>query len=193
METDREALDQNRIGHVDRTECGDRAIDRWVSDKSGKPALRSVPVAGRPQAPRRARPPGRRSPVSGAVAGAAGGAVVGAIIGSSKDKQEADRKRAIEAASNDPALASAVVQGGTADLNDDGFVTIDEIVAMQEAGLADDEILDRCPRDAAGVSTHPPNRNGRSSTPACISASSHGLRNMNSDMVGVGSPPALVR
>src|SRR3954452_4829006 len=80
----------------------------------------------------------------GAVAGAAGGAVVGAIIGSSRDKHEADRKRAIEVSSKEPAMARAVVQGGTADLNDDGFVTIDEIVAMQKAGLADDEILDRC-------------------------------------------------
>lgn len=36
------------------------------------------------------------------------------------------------------------MQGGTADLNDDGFVTMDEIVAMQKAGLSDDEILARC-------------------------------------------------
>src|SRR4051794_27348164 len=56
----------------------------------------------------------------GAVAGAAGGAVVGAIIGSAKDKREADRARAIEASSESPALACAVTQGGTADLNDDG-------------------------------------------------------------------------
>jgi hypothetical protein len=80
----------------------------------------------------------------GAVAGAAGGAIVGAIIGSSKDKKDADRQRALEAAQHNPAMASAVIQGGTADLNDDGFVTIDEIVAMQKAGLGDDEILDRC-------------------------------------------------
>jgi hypothetical protein len=80
----------------------------------------------------------------GAVAGAAGGAVIGAIVGSAKDKKDAERQRAMDAASQNPALASAVIKGGTADLNDDGFVTRDEIVAMQNAGLDDDEILARC-------------------------------------------------
>src|SRR5688572_29596069 len=79
----------------------------------------------------------------GALAGAAVGAAAGAIIGSSKDRTESQRTQANEVSQRNPALASAVVSGGNADLNNDGFVTTDEIIAMHKAGLTDQEIIAR--------------------------------------------------
>jgi hypothetical protein len=79
----------------------------------------------------------------GAVAGAAIGATAGAILGSAKDRTEEQRARATAMSQRNPALASAVVSGGNADLNDDGFVTTDEIIAMHKAGLSDQEIIAR--------------------------------------------------
>lgn len=80
----------------------------------------------------------------GAVVGAGVGAVGGAIIGSAKDRSDDQRARANEMSERNPALASAVISGGNADLNNDGFVTADEIIAMHKAGLSDDEIIARC-------------------------------------------------
>ncbi len=42
-----------------------------------------------------------------------------------------------------PAAVAEVRNSTTADLNHDGFVTLDEVVAMQAAGLSDDEMLQR--------------------------------------------------
>ncbi len=42
-----------------------------------------------------------------------------------------------------PAAVAEVRSSTTADLNHDGFVTLDEVVAMQAAGLSDDEMLQR--------------------------------------------------
>ena len=80
----------------------------------------------------------------GAIVGGAVGAVGGAIIGASQDRSDADRTRAERASADNPALASAVVAGGTADINSDGFVTLDEIVALERSGLSDEEIIARC-------------------------------------------------
>jgi hypothetical protein len=79
----------------------------------------------------------------GAAVGAGVGAVAGAIIGSAKDRNDEQRARAEEMSQSSPALASAVISGGNGDLNNDGFVTTDEIIAMHNAGLSDDEIIVR--------------------------------------------------
>ena len=79
----------------------------------------------------------------GAVVGAGAGALGGAIIGAAKDRSNEQRTRANEVSERSPALASAVISGGNADLNNDGFVTTDEIIAMHKAGLNDDEIVAR--------------------------------------------------
>jgi len=79
----------------------------------------------------------------GAVAGAAIGAAGGAIIGSAKDRTDEQRTRANDLSTQSPALASAVISGGNADINNDGFVTADEIIAMHKAGLSDEEIIAR--------------------------------------------------
>jgi hypothetical protein len=81
--------------------------------------------------------------VIGGVLGAAGGYVVGAnsdkIIGKNKDDAETAGQRAKTA----PVTAQQAKNARTADVNSDGYVTLDEVVAMREAGLSDSEMLNR--------------------------------------------------
>ncbi len=81
----------------------------------------------------------------GGVLGAGGGYMVGAnrdlIDGDPDDHQAA--QAAIERAKAHPATVGDVARATTADLNRDGFVTADEIVAMSQARLSDSEMLSR--------------------------------------------------
>ena len=86
----------------------------------------------------------------GALLGGALGAGGGYLIGSQIEKADEDNRdeaiRASERARTDPASIEDVRESRTADLNDDGFVTLDEVVAMERAGLGDREILERLDR-----------------------------------------------
>jgi hypothetical protein len=79
----------------------------------------------------------------GGAAGAGGGYLIGAnwdkITGKKSDEAKAADRRAQER----PARASDVKNSSTADLNDDGFVTLDEVVAMSDAGLSNKEMISR--------------------------------------------------
>ena len=81
----------------------------------------------------------------GAAAGAGGGYLIGAQMekadGDDEDRREA--QQAVDNARNDPATAADVQVTTTADLNSDGFVTMDEVIAMDKAGLSDQEMLAR--------------------------------------------------
>jgi hypothetical protein len=81
--------------------------------------------------------------IIGGVLGAAGGYVVGAnsdkILGKDKDNAEVAATRA----KSNPATAEQARTARTADVNTDGFVTLDEVAAMKDAGLSDREILNR--------------------------------------------------
>jgi hypothetical protein len=82
----------------------------------------------------------------GGAAGAAGGYLIGARtdwFDGDDEARSAAARRAMERAEEDPATAADVERSRTADLNDDGFVTMDELVAMEEAGLSDDEMIER--------------------------------------------------
>lgn len=86
--------------------------------------------------------------VFGALLGGALGAAGGYLIGANKEKllNEDDRAEAREAvaeASRNPATPKDVATSSTADLNSDGFVTMDEVVAMEEAGLTDQQMINR--------------------------------------------------
>ena len=86
--------------------------------------------------------------VFGALLGGALGAAGGYLIGANKEKllEEDDRAEAREAvvqASRDPASPKDVARSSTADLNSDGFVTMDEVLAMEEAGLSDERMINR--------------------------------------------------
>ncbi|MEX0899386.1 MAG: glycine zipper domain-containing protein [Gammaproteobacteria bacterium] len=81
----------------------------------------------------------------GGIIGAGSGYMIGArrdrIQGTPEDQQAA--QAAISRAQADPATVADVHTSTTADLNKDGFVTADEVIAMSDAGLRDDEIVTR--------------------------------------------------
>jgi hypothetical protein len=86
----------------------------------------------------------------GALVGGTLGAGAGYLIGAKADWLEGDleqgrhaAERSIVEARQHPASVADVQEAGTGDLNRDGFVTQDELVAMEKAGLSDAEILER--------------------------------------------------
>ena len=77
----------------------------------------------------------------GGAAGAGGGYLIGAnwdkITGEDDEDRSEAREEAIRAnerAQRDPADPDDVDRARTADINEDGFVTLDEVVAMDKAG-----------------------------------------------------------
>lgn len=85
----------------------------------------------------------------GALLGGALGAGGGYLIGANMDDDEVDEsdrvaaQDAVEEARTNPATVAQVYDSETADLNNDGFVTTDELIAMSEAGLSNQQIIDR--------------------------------------------------
>ena len=83
----------------------------------------------------------------GAVIGGAVGAAGGYVIGKNSDKitghHDDDQKRAEENSQSNPATPAAARAATTADINHDGYVTLDEVVALEQGGLSDDEIIAR--------------------------------------------------
>ena len=83
----------------------------------------------------------------GALIGGALGAGGGYLVGANWDKITGDKKEEAKAAAKkaeeNPAKAEDVKNSTTADLNSDGFVTLDEVVALEKAGLKDRDIVDR--------------------------------------------------
>ena len=81
--------------------------------------------------------------VLGGVLGAAGGYVIGAnsdrILG--RDREHAEN--AGQHAKTAPVTAEQARAAATADVNGDGYVTLDEVTAMRDAGLSDQEMLNR--------------------------------------------------
>ena len=81
------------------------------------------------------------------------GAGGGFLIGASRDKLDQNtpqaREDAIKAsqrAEKNPAKPEAVDKSPTADLNADGYVTLDEVVALRQAHLNDPDLLERLRR-----------------------------------------------
>jgi glycine zipper 2TM protein len=79
----------------------------------------------------------------GGALGAGGGYLVGANWDKITGKKKADAVKASQDAQTNPAKASDVENAKTADLNGDGFVTLDEVVAQQDAGLSSKEQIRR--------------------------------------------------
>lgn len=79
----------------------------------------------------------------GGALGAGGGYLIGAnwdkITGNDKESAQS----AMTKAQNDPATAQEARSANTADINNDGFVTLDEVVALQRAGYSDAEMIDK--------------------------------------------------
>jgi hypothetical protein len=83
----------------------------------------------------------------GALIGGAVGAAGGYLIGANRDRilgeDKAAAEEAVQEAQTSPATAEQARNASTADLNNDGFVTLDEVVAMDSAGMTDEQIIDR--------------------------------------------------
>jgi hypothetical protein len=83
----------------------------------------------------------------GALLGGALGAGGGYLIGANWDKitgkdSEGAQAAAREAQAN-PATVEDAQRATTADLDSDGYVTMDEVVAMERAGFSDQKMIDR--------------------------------------------------
>lgn len=86
----------------------------------------------------------------GAVIGGAVGAAGGYVIGKNKDKitgrddnDDQEIETAAERAQQTPATPEQARTATTADVNSDGFVTLDEVVALEQTNLTDDQIIER--------------------------------------------------
>src|SRR5687768_13969538 len=83
----------------------------------------------------------------GAVIGGAMGAAGGYVIGKNKDKitgkDNEDAAQAARKAEEAPATPQEAKTAPTADVNSDGFVTLDEVVALEQANLTDDQMIER--------------------------------------------------
>lgn len=82
--------------------------------------------------------------LAGALIGGVLGAGGGYLIGHSMDKKDnKEAEHAAQQARERPATAEQVRHATSADLNGDGFVSIDEVTAMKQAGLSDEEMVQR--------------------------------------------------
>ncbi len=79
----------------------------------------------------------------GGALGAGGGYLVGANVNRLKGNDQRAAQQAVQNAQAHPATPQEALSAPTADLNGDGFVTMDEIVAMQRAGLSDQQMLQK--------------------------------------------------
>ncbi|MEX2081296.1 MAG: glycine zipper 2TM domain-containing protein [Dehalococcoidia bacterium] len=79
----------------------------------------------------------------GGALGAGGGYLIGAYWDKLTGKEKEEAIQAGRDAEANPADAADVKGTTTADLNSDGFVTLDEVVAMEKAGLSDQEMTKR--------------------------------------------------
>lgn len=79
----------------------------------------------------------------GGVLGAAAGYVIGARTDWFGDGNEDEFNQTVSEARADPATVADVRGSYDADLNNDGLVTRDELIALSNAGLSPDEIIDR--------------------------------------------------
>lgn len=79
----------------------------------------------------------------GGIIGAGGGYLIGANIDKITGKDQAGAEQANSRAQSNPATPEQAKNATTADVNHDGFVTMDEVVALKKANLSDDEIINR--------------------------------------------------
>jgi hypothetical protein len=79
----------------------------------------------------------------GGALGAGGGYVIAAKTDHINNKDTQAAQTAAQKAEQTPATAQDALRATSADVNGDGFVTMDEVVAMKRAGLSDETILTR--------------------------------------------------
>ena len=113
----------------------------------GQPKTQGAVIGGVGGAAAGAAIGGGKHQVLGALLGGALGAGAGYVIGANKDRivnrDSSGAEQATQQAQSRPASAEEARMATTADLNHDGFVTLDEVAAMREAGFSDQQMLDR--------------------------------------------------
>lgn len=77
----------------------------------------------------------------GGALGAGGGWLIGSQLEKADDKDGA--RRSSDRGRDNPVSAEEARDAKTADVNDDGYVTLDEVIALEKAGLSDSEIIKR--------------------------------------------------
>lgn len=81
--------------------------------------------------------------IIGGALGAGGGYIIAANTGALRDEDRAGAARAAQQAQDNPATPEQAQAAATADINSDGFVTLDEVVAMSDAGFSEEEMIRR--------------------------------------------------
>ena len=122
-------------------------VTSGCSNLPGKPQTQGAVIGGVGGAAAGAAIGGSKHQVLGALLGGALGAGGGYIIGANKDKitgkDTSGAEQATQTAQSQPATPQQARNASSADLNNDGFVTLDEVVAMENAGLSDQTMLAR--------------------------------------------------
>ena len=117
------------------------------SNLPGSPGEQGAAIGGVGGAATGALVGGEHHRLLGALLGGAVGAGGGYLIGANKDRITGHDTAGAEAAARNaqerPATPQMAMNAPTADLNGDGFVTMDEVVAMKRAGLSDDQMLQK--------------------------------------------------
>ena len=117
------------------------------SNLPGTPKQQGAVVGGLGGAAAGAALGGSKHQVLGALLGGALGAGGGYIVGANKDKimgrDTNDAEQATQSAQTRPATAQEALNSPTADINHDGYVTMDEVIAMKSAGVSDQVMLQR--------------------------------------------------
>jgi hypothetical protein len=113
----------------------------------GSPGTQGAAIGGLGGAAAGAAIGGERHRVLGALLGGAVGAGGGYLIGANSDRitgrDQHAAEESVRAAQSRPATPQDATRAQTADINSDGFVTMDEVVAMRAAGFSDQQMLDR--------------------------------------------------
>jgi len=113
----------------------------------GTPGQQGAAIGGAGGAATGAAVAGENHRLVGAVIGGLVGAGGGYLIGANKDRilgrDTTGAQAAVRNAQEHPATPQQALNAPTADLNGDGFVTMDEVVAMRQAGFSDQQMLDR--------------------------------------------------
>lgn len=81
--------------------------------------------------------------VLGGLAGGAAGYVIGAKTDWFGNGNEKELNQTVDEARNDPATVQDVYASDDADLNNDGLVTRDELIALSKSDLSEAEVINR--------------------------------------------------
>lgn len=113
-------------------------------DLPGKKGTQGAVIGGAGGAAAGAAVGGKDNRLAGALIGGILGAGGGYLIGHEMQKKDENEARDASRRSQEhPATAADVRNSTTADLNRDGFVSMDEVIAMKQAGLSDQDMVQR--------------------------------------------------